>query len=76
MNIHTEYDATLHGTSGPIKVTLANKIYATAQKLIAAAGQVVGFQYNGEPNGPNQLGISWSQMNQGVSSDLSDSNTG
>lgn len=65
--MNTEYDPSIHGTNGPIKITLANKIYMTAQKLISAAGQVAGFQYNQDPNGVNQLGISWSQMNQGVS---------
>lgn len=36
-------------------------------QIIESAGQVPGFEYNSEPNGGNELGLSHSQANMGVS---------
>lgn len=32
-----------------------------------SAGQYAGFEFNKDPNSGNMLGLSWAQINQGVS---------
>lgn len=41
-------------------------MYDSAKGLIAAAGQVAGWEFNKDPNDGYMLGISWAQTNQGV----------
>ena len=62
-----KFDPSVHGTTGPVGITLSNFVYDTAKALIAAAGSVAGFEFREDPNAGNMLGISWATMNQGVS---------
>lgn len=65
-SVTSQYDASIHGTTGPIMITLSNWIFETTQKVMSAAGQMAGFEYNRDANGASMLGLSWAQMNQGV----------
>lgn len=56
-----EYNPAVHGTSGPVQITTSNYHYNTAKRIIGAAGQVSGFEFNEETNDENMLGLSWAQ---------------
>lgn len=62
------YDPEYHGTTGPIKITLANWVRDSATYLMQSAGNFAGFEFNQDPNSGNMLGLSWAQINQGVRS--------
>lgn len=64
-----EYNASLHGTSGPVGVTVSNFNYPGHTEIIAAAGEVLSphFDFKQDVDSGNMLGLGWAQMNQGVS---------
>ena len=56
-----EYDASTHGTKGPVKITTSNVLWTNHAKFMAAAGELEGWEYNQEPNSGNMLGLSHMQ---------------
>lgn len=70
-----EYDASLHGTNGPVGVTVSNFNYPQHTKIIEAAGQVLSphFDFKRDIDTGDMLGLGYSQMNQGVGIPICDS---
>lgn len=54
----TEYIASAHNTAGPVKITTYNYKWDVHSKIMSAAGQVAGWEYNKDPNAGNMLGLS------------------
>ena len=53
-----EYIASAHNTDGPVKITTYNYEWDVHAKVISAAGQVPGWEYNQDSNAGNMLGLS------------------
>jgi len=53
-----QYIASAHGQAGPVKITTYNYEWDVHAKVMAAAGQVPGWEYNQDPNAGNMLGVS------------------
>ena len=53
-----QYIASLHNTTGPVKITTNNYEWPNRVKLMSAAGQVPGFEFNQDPNSGYMLGLS------------------
>jgi hypothetical protein len=55
---NNQYNVSLHNTTGPVKITTNNYEWPNRVKLMSAAGQVPGFEFNLDPNSGYMLGLS------------------
>jgi len=52
-----QYIASAHNTTGPVKITTYNHKWDVHAKVMSAAGQVPGWEYNQDSNAGNMLGL-------------------
>lgn len=53
-----EYVASAHNKNGPVKITTYNYKWDAHTKILSAAGQIPGWEYNQDSNTGNMLGLS------------------
>lgn len=62
-----QYNSSVHGTTGPVHISVDNYKFPTQDYVINSAGGLPGYEYSPDANDGNPLGLGWVQSNNGVS---------